>query len=155
MLPNLAVGSARGPRTTFAMARAVAARGTSPDEVALEEGGAAPAGRRVPRLGFEHPAKERHIDVEAVPGSRAVRRQLLASDGVMGLSMLAEPLTKHYATLSVWRDAAALDAFACAHPHDQLMADLAPAMGPTKLVRWTIKGTDGPPSWTSALERLQ
>lgn len=55
--------------------------------------------------------------MEAVPGSRAVRRQLLASDGVMGLSMLAEPLTKHYATLSVWRDAAALDAFACAHPH--------------------------------------
>jgi len=88
-------------------------------------------------------------------GSRAVRRQLLASDGVMGFSMLAEPLTKHYATLSVWRDEAALDAFARAHPHDQLMTDLAPAMGPTKFVRWAIKGTDGPPSWPSALERLK
>ena len=73
----------------------------------------------------------------------------------MGFSMLAEPLTKHYATLSVWRDEAALDAFARAHPHDQLMADLAPAMGPTKFVRWAIKGTDGPPSWPSALERLK
>lgn len=88
-------------------------------------------------------------------GSRAVRRQLLGSDGVMGFSMLAEPLTRHWATLSVWRDEAALDAFAGARPHDQLMADLAPAMGPTKFVRWTIKGADGPPSWASALERLK
>jgi hypothetical protein len=88
-------------------------------------------------------------------GSRAVRRQLLASDGVMGFSMLAEPLRKHYATLSVWRDAAALDAFTHAHPHDELMGGLAPAMGPTKFVRWTIQGTDGRPSWDHALERLQ
>jgi len=72
----------------------------------------------------------------------------------MGFSMLAEPLTKLYATLSVWRDEAALDAFARAHPHDPLMTDLAPAMGPTQFVRWAIKGTDGPPSWPSALERL-
>jgi hypothetical protein len=88
-------------------------------------------------------------------GSRAVRRQLLASDGVIGFSMLAEPLRKHYATLSIWRDAAALDAFARAHPHDRLMADLAPAMGHTRFVRWTIRGTDGPPSWENALERLR
>ncbi|MCU1501282.1 MAG: hypothetical protein JWM12_636 [Ilumatobacteraceae bacterium] len=87
-------------------------------------------------------------------GSRAVRRQLLAAAGVMGFSMLAEPLSKHYATLSVWRDEAALDAFARDHPHDQLMADLALAMGPTKFVRWAIRGADGPPSWSNALERL-
>ena len=41
-------------------------------------------------------------------GSRAVRRQLLATEGVFGFSMLAEPLRKHYATLSVWRVDAAL-----------------------------------------------
>jgi hypothetical protein len=84
-----------------------------------------------------------------------VRRQLLGTDGVMGFSMLAEPLRKRYATLSVWRDEAALDAFAGARPHDRLMADLAPAMGPTRFVRWTITGTEGPPSWTSALARLE
>ncbi len=88
-------------------------------------------------------------------GSRAVRRQLLASAGVMGFSMLAEPLSKRYATLSVWRDEAALDAFSCDHPHDQLMADLAPAMGPTKFVRWAIRGAEDPPSWSNALERLK
>jgi len=88
-------------------------------------------------------------------GSRAVRRQLLATDGVVGFSMLAKPLRKHYATLSVWRDEAALEGFAIAHPHDRLMADLAPAMDTTKFVRWTISGTDGPPSWNDALVRLR
>ena len=87
-------------------------------------------------------------------GSQAVRRQLLATDGVMGFSMLAEPWRKHYATLSVWRDESALDAFARAHPHDELMVALAPAMGPTKFVRWTIKGADGRPTWADALGRL-
>jgi hypothetical protein len=87
-------------------------------------------------------------------GSRMVRRQLLSTDGVVGFSMLAEPLKKHYATLSVWRDEAALDAFAGAQPHRQLMSDLAPAMAPTTFVRWTIKGADGRPLWPDALARL-
>jgi hypothetical protein len=69
--------------------------------------------------------------------------------------MLAEPLRKHYATLSVWRDAAALGAVARAYPDDRLMRDLAPEMGPTKFVRWTISGANGPPSWADALARLQ
>lgn len=88
-------------------------------------------------------------------GSRAVRRQLLTTDGVIGFSMLAEPIRKHYATLSVWRDEAALDAFASEHPHDQLMVGLAPEMGPTKFVRWTISGAHGVPSWSEALARLK
>jgi heme-degrading monooxygenase HmoA len=87
-------------------------------------------------------------------GSRAVRKQLLQTDGVMGFSMLAEPFRKHYATLSVWRDEEALAAFAAAHPHDELMTDLAPAMGETKFVRWSIDGAHGVPSWDDALERL-
>jgi quinol monooxygenase YgiN len=87
-------------------------------------------------------------------GSRAVRRQLLATDGVIGFSMLAEPFRKHYATLSVWRDEAALDAFAQTPPHRDLMAALAPAMGATKFVRWTRTGAEGVPSWPDALSRL-
>lgn len=88
-------------------------------------------------------------------GSRAVRRQLLATDGVMGFSMLAEPLRKHYATLSVWRDETALETFAREHPHVRLMAELSPAMDATKFVRWTISGAAGRPSWTDALSRLK
>jgi hypothetical protein len=88
-------------------------------------------------------------------GAFAVRRQLLHTDGVMGFALLAAPLRKHYATLSVWRDETALDAFAQAHPHDQLVADLAPEMGQTKFVRWTASGSNGRPSWNEALERLR
>jgi quinol monooxygenase YgiN len=87
-------------------------------------------------------------------GSRAVRKQMLAADGVLGFSMLAEPLRKHYATLSVWRDEAALDAFAATSPHARLMAELAPAMNEPRFVRWTIAGRDGVPSWFDALDRL-
>ncbi len=87
-------------------------------------------------------------------GSRAVRRQLLETDGVMGFSMLAEPFRKHYATLSIWRDGAALDDFARAHPHDELVVALAPEMGETIFVRWTVSGRDGRPTWKEALERL-
>ncbi len=87
-------------------------------------------------------------------GSRIVRRQLLATDGVMGFSMLAEPLRKRYATLSVWRDDATLDAFARTDPHKEVMVDLAPAMDHPEFVRWTISGRDGVPSWSDALDRL-
>ena len=88
-------------------------------------------------------------------GSRAVRHQLLATDGVMGFAMLAEPLRRHYATLSVWRDAESLDAFGRSRPHDELMADLAGSMAPTTFVRWTIAGTEPLPTWNEALERLR
>ena len=88
-------------------------------------------------------------------GSRLVRRQLLATDGVLGFSMLAEPLRKHYATLSVWRDEDALGAFARTAPHAQLMDALAPEMDDPRFVRWTIRGSDGTPSWADALARLQ
>jgi heme-degrading monooxygenase HmoA len=87
-------------------------------------------------------------------GAFAVRRQLRHTDGVMGFSLLAEPFRKRYATLSVWRDQAALDAFARAHPHDQQVTALRPEMGPTKFVHWTIAGGVGRPSWREALERL-
>jgi hypothetical protein len=35
-----------------------------------------------------------------------------------------------------------------------LMSELSPQMGPTKFVRWTIRGADGRPSWRDALQRL-
>ena len=88
-------------------------------------------------------------------GSRTVRGQLLTTDGVLGFAMLAEPLRKKYATLSVWRDAVALEAFVGTSPHAELMAEMAPSMSEPKFVRWTISGIDGRPSWTDALTRLK
>jgi len=101
------------------------------------------------------PPKSMRSTWKMFQGSRAVRRQLLGTDGVMGFSMLAEPFRRHYATLSVWRDEAALDQFSAAHPHDQLMIALSSEMGATKFVRWSITGADGNPSWGEALDRLK
>jgi hypothetical protein len=75
-------------------------------------------------------------------GASAVRKQLANTEGVVGFSLLARPMRKQYATLSIWVDEAALGAFADASPHRELMADLSPEMGPTQFVRWTITGSD-------------
>lgn len=87
-------------------------------------------------------------------GASAVRKQLAGTEGVVGFSLLARPLRKQYATLSVWVDESALAAFAGRKPHRELMTDLAPEMGATKFVRWSIQGSDGRPSWNDALTRL-
>lgn len=100
------------------------------------------------------PPKSRSSTWKMFRGSRIVNKQLLRTEGVLGFAMLAEPLAKRYATLSVWRDEAALNAFARTQPHGRLMNELAPAMNEPKFVKWTISGSDGLPTWDEALDRL-
>lgn len=87
-------------------------------------------------------------------GAGAVRKQLAEAEGLIGFSLLARPMRKQYATLSVWEEERALDRFANQTPHRELVAALAPAMAPTTFVRWTTRGEDGHPSWRDALRRL-
>lgn len=87
-------------------------------------------------------------------GASAVRKQLADTDGVIGFSLLARPFRKQYATLSVWEDEAALEDFATSQPHAQLMADLSPAMAPTRFARWKMSSGEARPSWRDALQRL-
>jgi hypothetical protein len=100
------------------------------------------------------PARRMSSTGRLFSGASAVRTQLEATEGVMGFSLLARPLRKQYATLSVWTDEQALATFADANPHGKLMGELSKEMGPTKFVRWTIKGSEGRPSWREALKRL-
>jgi hypothetical protein len=93
--------------------------------------------------------------METVPRVKGRPATVASSRGVVGFSMLAEPLRKQYATLSVWRDVAAVEAFIEARPHARLMTDVVPAMGTTRFVRWTISGADGLPSWIDAFSRLR
>lgn len=87
-------------------------------------------------------------------GASVVRKQLASTEGVIGFSLLARPIRKQYATLSVWIDDSALADFSDANPHHELMSNLSPEMGPTKFVRWTISGSRGRPTWDDALQRL-
>jgi len=101
------------------------------------------------------PAKKISSTWKMFRGSRAVRRKLAETDGVIGSSLLAQPFTRKYATLSVWTGEDALDRFTAETPHREIMVDLASAVGRTKFVRWTISGADGRPSWPDALNRLR
>ena len=101
------------------------------------------------------PPKSRRSTYQLFRGASAVRKQLGHTNGVMGFSLLARPLRRQYATLSVWVDNEALLEFAAhASPHRELMAQLSADMAPTTFVRWSIKGSDGRPSWKDAMERL-
>lgn len=100
------------------------------------------------------PARDYGATPALFRGASATKRQLRQAEGLIGFSMLARPLRKQYGSLSVWRDEAALQAFARTSPHGQLMRELAARMGETTFVRWTITGADGRPSWRDAWARL-
>lgn len=100
------------------------------------------------------PPRSRSSTRRLFQGASAVRKQLAATEGVIGLFMLARPWRKQYATLSVWTDERALGVFAAERPHRDLISELGPEMGRTNFVRWTIRGSEGRPSWTEALRRL-
>jgi hypothetical protein len=83
-----------------------------------------------------------------------VVKQLASAEGMLGYSVLARPLSRRFWTLSFWMDDAALRTFVQYPPHVRIMTALAPHMGETKFVRWTVKGAQLPLSWDEALSRL-
>ena len=82
-----------------------------------------------------------------------VRRQLRASSGLIGYSLRAQFAARRFWTLSVWEDAAALQAFVTAPPHAAVMKALAPHMGATRFTRWIVKSSELPLPWDDALKR--
>jgi hypothetical protein len=104
--------------------------------------------------GFKHFTRKPILDRPTVPGCHVGPQTADAHEGLVGFSALSRPWQKQYATRSVWTSDQALTAFAGIKPHRQLMSDLAPEMGPTKFVRWTIKGSGGRPTWNDPLGRL-
>ena len=85
--------------------------------------------------------------------SARIRRQLRTSSGLIGYSLRARLAAKQFWTLSVWEDAAALQAFVAAPPHVAVMKALASHMGATRFVRWNVKGSELPLRWEDALRR--
>jgi hypothetical protein len=100
------------------------------------------------------PALRRSSTMRMFRGASAVRKQLEGTDGLVGFSLLARPVRKQYATLSVWDDEVALAGFAGGQPHKRLTEDLSPEMGPTRFVRWTMTGSEGRPTWAEAFRRM-
>ena len=83
-----------------------------------------------------------------------IRRQLAASEGLIGYSLDANIPGKEFWTLSVWEDAEALRRFVHRTPHGGIMGDLLPDMGQTEFVRWQVKGSSVPLGWGAAKGRV-
>jgi heme-degrading monooxygenase HmoA len=89
-----------------------------------------------------------------VRATAQIRRQLATANGLIGYSLDAKVLSKTFWTLSAWRDQDALDAFARAEPHRNLVSAIRPHMDPTTFVFWTSSGSEIPVKWDAARERV-
>jgi hypothetical protein len=86
--------------------------------------------------------------------SYETHRQLTRSKGLIGYSLLAQPLRRNFWTLSVWEDQQSLMDFVRQIPHSRIMQALAPHMGKTQFVHWKLPATGIPPAWNDALARM-
>jgi hypothetical protein len=84
----------------------------------------------------------------------SVVRQLEGTKGLVGYSLLAQPLRRTFWTLSTWTDQQALDSFVRMMPHIAIMGKLRPHMSATRFTTWTVSGSELPISWPSAIDRL-
>jgi hypothetical protein len=86
--------------------------------------------------------------------SRAVRRQLAATEGVLGYSLDAKPIAKTFWTLSAWESDEMLRRFSHADPHGSQISDIRPYILATTFVQWTAAGSELPPKWADARRRV-
>ena len=114
--------------------------------------GAAPEGDYVALLSYL-PLNSAWSLPRLVLYSTRIQRQLRTSSGLIGYSLRAQVAAKQFWTLSVWQDAADLQAFVVAPPHVAVMKAMAPFMGATRFVRWDVKGSELPLRWDDALRR--
>ena len=99
---------------------------------------------------------ERYLDIpEFLRTTRTVTDQLEGSPGAVGYSVSAHLTRKQFWTLSVWRDAASLTAFARGEPHHGVMRRYQADLPGFRSARWTIAAGDLPPKWRDARSRLQ
>jgi hypothetical protein len=82
-----------------------------------------------------------------------IRRQMLASPGVLGVSLIAKPLRRTFWTLSAWQDQDFLRAATGCQPHAETMRRFRPLMAGSSFVTWTAAGV--PIAWQEARRRLE
>jgi hypothetical protein len=83
-----------------------------------------------------------------------VHAQMRKAEGAVGLSLVAHPLRREFATLSAWRDRASLDAAVRAEPHRSVMARQRAAMADSAFRFWTVPANQLPLDWADARRRL-
>lgn len=86
--------------------------------------------------------------------TRNVIASLPGLDGYIGHSVRARVLGNEVWTMTVWRDAEALDAFVRSPAHRAAMASGLPAVKRAQFMRLTWPTATAPPSWDEILVRL-
>ena len=93
-----------------------------------------------------------------VPGflraAMAIRRQVLAADGAVGVALDTALPRRTFFTLSAWRDRDALNEFVGSEPHATTMRRYRPAMADARFVFWSVAPDKLPPTWSEVRERL-
>lgn len=79
--------------------------------------------------------------------------QLRHTEGVVGFSMRANPLTKKYWTLSAWTGHEAMEKYVHTPPHVDVMRSMQGYMGATAFTSWEATANDLPLNWNEALKR--
>jgi hypothetical protein len=88
-------------------------------------------------------------------GAMRIRRQVLVSQGALGVSLVAKPLRRTFWTLSAWQDQSALRATVGQEPHVTVMKHFRPRMAASSFVTWTTEPSALPVPWDEALRRLE
>ncbi len=80
--------------------------------------------------------------VRDVPGflraALAIRRQVLASPGAIGVSLVAQPARKTFWTLSAWTGDEAIGRFVGEQPHRTIMAKYHDRLDGAEFTTWTV-----------------
>jgi hypothetical protein len=105
----------------------------------------------------------RYRDIPAFLGAAIrIRKQVHASAGAYGVSLIAQPTRKTFWTLSAWSDRAALDAFVDTAPHVDVMAKYRGRLIAPLFTTWTVPTSSLPASrsnaktlWATGKERLR
>lgn len=86
----------------------------------------------------------------------SIRRQMLRSEGAMGVSLIAQPTRRTFYTLSAWRDRSALDAAVMQQPHARSMTRFRSRMDSSSFAFWTVSASASTrPRWPEAHQRLR
>ena len=76
------------------------------------------------------------------------------AEGALGVSLVAHPLRREFATLSAWRDQDALNSMVRTEPHRSIMGRYKAAMADSRFTFWTQPAGAPAPDWEEAERRL-
>ena len=92
----------------------------------------------------------------------AVRKQVRAPPGALGVSLIAQPTRKTFWTLSAWVDQTALDAFVGKAPHRAVMTHYGPDLASSTFATFMIvpgevpaRNSNANALWERARQRLR